>query len=104
MESFSGDKLHGIRFLSANPLLVRTLAQDGNRIGTTLSTLVDALAALLPNPAPADVLHLRMALLSINAAVEAAGPDTFTDDDILAAAHRNATILIDALLARSATR
>ncbi|GAA2642963.1 hypothetical protein [Paractinoplanes durhamensis] len=47
---------------------------------------------------PADVLQLRMALLSINAAVDASAHGDFTDEQILAAAHRHATVLVGALL------
>ncbi|MEW2131465.1 TetR/AcrR family transcriptional regulator [Streptomyces sp. NPDC005435] len=101
VESFSADKLHGIRFLTANPLLVRTLAgQGGNRIGSALATLVDALAELLPRRTPADVLQLRMALLSINAAVDASARGDFSDEDILRTARHMAATAMDELLAR----
>jgi AcrR family transcriptional regulator len=102
VDSFSADKLHGIRFLSANPLLTRNFdAQSGERIGSALTALADTLAGLLPHPAPAGTLQLRMALLSINAAVEAAANGDFTDEEILAAAHTSAETLTDALLTRS---
>jgi len=101
VDSSSAQKLRGIRFLAANPLLVRTLdARTGERIGSALGTLADALAALLPGHTPGDALQLRMALLGINAAVAAAARGDFTDDEILAAARRSATVLIDAVLAR----
>lgn len=38
-----------------------------------------------------------MALLSINAAVEAATRGAFADDEILAAARQSATVMMDAL-------
>ncbi|MEU4242535.1 helix-turn-helix domain-containing protein [Actinoplanes sp. NPDC026619] len=98
VESFSVEKLHGIRFMSANPLLVRAPDSGGERIGSALAALVDTLAELLPRRTPADVLQLRMALLSINAAVDASAHGDYTDDEILAAAHRHATVLVDALL------
>ncbi|MGV9425919.1 TetR/AcrR family transcriptional regulator [Streptomyces sp. NPDC003656] len=99
--SFSADKLHGIRFLTANPLLVRTLAeQTGNRIGFALAALVDALTELLPRRTPADVLQLRMALLSINAAVDASAHGDFSDEDILRTARHMAATVMDELLAR----
>ncbi|WP_371400632.1 hypothetical protein OHA10_21870 [Kribbella sp. NBC_00662] len=44
------------------------------------------------------MLQLRMAMLSINAAVDAATLTPFTDEEILAAANTNATALVDALL------
>src|SRR3569833_1390396 len=97
--SFSADKLRGIRFLAANPLLVNALEeQTGGRIGSALTTLVDALAALLPRRTPRDVLQLRTALLSINVAVDAAASADLDDDDILAAARNIAAPLMDALL------
>jgi AcrR family transcriptional regulator len=99
VDSFSADKLHGIRFLSANPLLLRTFAApEGEQIGSALTTLADTLAARLPDAGPADALQLRMALLSINAAIEAAAGGDFTDEQILAAARRHAEIVIGAIL------
>jgi AcrR family transcriptional regulator len=98
VQSFSVDKLRGIRFLHANPILVRTLSRGGDRIGAALTTIADTLAALLPDATPADALQLRMSLLSINAAVDASSHAAFTDEDIVAAAHRTAAILIDALV------
>jgi AcrR family transcriptional regulator len=99
VDSSSADKLRGIRFLSANPLLVRTLAGGpGDRIGSALGALVDAVAELLPRRTPADVLQLRMALLSINAAVDAAARGDFADEDVIAAARSHAAVVLDALL------
>lgn len=99
VQSFSADKLRGIRFLSANPLIARTFeGRTNDRIGLALNKLVDALAGLLPDRSPARVLQLRMALLSINAAVGAATATTYTDEDILAAAQANAIAVTDALL------
>jgi hypothetical protein len=43
-------------------------------------------------------LQLRMALLSINAAVEASHRSAFTDDEIITAARASAAAAIDALL------
>lgn len=105
IDSFSSEKLSGIRFLSANPLLVRTIAaRSGERIGTALGAVVDALIPSLPDRSPVPVLHLRMALLSINAALEAANDETaFTDDQILAAARRAADALMDTALAPGTT-
>ncbi|GAA1107778.1 TetR family transcriptional regulator [Kribbella jejuensis] len=100
VQSFSAEKLRGIRFLSANPLVARTFeGRTDDRIGSTLNQLIDALAGLLPDRSPAKVLQLRMALLSINAAVDAATSTPFTDEDILAAANAGAIAQIDALLA-----
>jgi len=102
VESFSKEKLKGIRFISANPLLMDAIEQHPDeRIGSTLVAIVDALASLLPERSPVTVLRLRMALLSINSAVEAAHRESFTDDEIVAAARANAAAAIDALLAHA---
>jgi AcrR family transcriptional regulator len=99
VQSFSAEKLRGIRFMSANPLIARTFeGHTDNRIGSTLNQLVDLLAGLLPDQSPAKVLQLRMALLSINAAVDAATATTFTDEEILAAANANASAVVESLL------
>jgi AcrR family transcriptional regulator len=99
VESFSADKLRGIRFLSANPLLMDALEQHSEeRIGSALITIVDALAELLPDRNPVTVLQLRMALLSINSAVEASHRTSFTDEEIVAAARANAVAVIDSLV------
>ena len=100
VDSFSGDKLRGIRFMSANPLLARSTAgSTGERIGSTLIAIVDALAPLLPDHSPAAELQLRMALLSINAAVDAASGADFTDEEIIAAARQHAATILAAQLA-----
>jgi AcrR family transcriptional regulator len=100
VDSFTGDKLRGIRFMSANPLLGRSdVVPAGDRIGTTLIAIVDALAPLLPHrTAPAE-LQLRMALLSINAAIDAASGTAFTDEQVIAAARQHAAAVVAALLA-----
>jgi AcrR family transcriptional regulator len=100
VDSFSSEKLHGIRFVAANPLLIRTIAANcDDRIGSALAALVDALAQLLPHHTAIDILQLRMALLSINAAIDAAADGPFTDDEILASARRHATAVMDSMLA-----
>lgn len=93
--SFSVDKLRGIRFLAANPLIARA-ANDaaGNRIGTQLSLLADELAALLTSPSSEKEVLLRMSVLSINAAVQAAVGTDIDDEDIVSAAHTAAATLI----------
>jgi AcrR family transcriptional regulator len=100
VDSFTAEKLQGIRFLSANPLLFAGLARDGDepRVGTGLSQLADDLGRLLPDPNPESVVVLRMALLSINAAVSAAANTDATDAAIIAAARRTARVLTEALL------
>jgi AcrR family transcriptional regulator len=102
VDSFSADKLRGIRFLAANPLITGMIgAGDDDRIGSALTDAVEALAGLLPCQTAVDVLQLRMALLSINAAVEAAAQDGFSDEDVLATAHHAAATLMNDLMSRS---
>jgi AcrR family transcriptional regulator len=95
VESFSTDKLHGIRFMAANPLIARAMSRaEGERIGANLTALADELAALLPSPAPADRLLVRMSILSINAAIAAAADTDITDDEIVQAAATAARALV----------
>jgi AcrR family transcriptional regulator len=97
VDSFTADKLRGIRFLGANPLVARTFDADGDRIGDGLNQLVDRLVPLLPSPSGADVVLLRMALLSINAAVQAAAQSGVADEDVVVAARRAADALLQQL-------
>jgi AcrR family transcriptional regulator len=98
VDSFSEDKLQGIRFLRANPFIARTLSEtDGDRIVDPLNRLGDVLVTLLPDPAPEKVVLLRMAVLSINAAVEAGARAGVPDSAIIAAAHASAEALLHAL-------
>ncbi len=98
VDSFSYDKLRGIRFLAANPLLASTISeQSDDRIGSALAAIVEPLSSCLPDASAVSVLQLRMALLSINAAVEAAARGAFTDAEILAAARQSATVIMDSL-------
>ncbi len=95
VDSFSVDKLRGIRFLGANPLLARRIGTaDDDRIGANLTRFVDILTGLLPHPDASNVLLLRMAILSINAAVEAAADTHTPDQDILTAARAAARALV----------
>ena len=95
VDSFSADKLRGIRFLRTNPLIARVLdAADTERVTGPLNRFADSLAALLPNPTHERVLMLRMSILSINAAVEAAAGTETPDDAITAAAHHAASALL----------
>ena len=92
--TFTTEKLQGIRFLAANPLVLRSLPGGAACIGDELRAIADELAALLPDPAPENVLLLRMGLLSINAAVQAAARTDLDDVAIVAAAARSATALV----------
>ena len=97
VDTFSTDKLAGIRFLAANPLVLRPDDAEADAIGTGLNRLADRLVALLPAPSGADVVLLRMALLSINAAVEAAAGSGVADEEVVLAAHRAAEALLTLL-------
>lgn len=87
VESYSADKLEGIRFLRANPLVARGLeGGDGDRIGDPLTRIAELLTTAVPNATPRDAVLLRMALLSINAAVEAAEGLDVPDEIVIQAA------------------
>jgi len=96
VDSCTAEKLQGIRFMTANPLVARTLTgrPGGDRIVAGLTHFADELAALLPDPSPQNVMLLRMAVLSINAAVSAAPPTGIGDDDVIAAARRAARAVL----------
>lgn len=100
VDSFTADKLQGIRFLSANPLLLAGLARHGEepRVSTGLSQLAENLNRLLPDPSPEAVVMLRMALLSINAAVSATANTDVPDAAIITAARRAARLTTTALI------
>jgi len=100
VDSFTAEKLQGIRFLAANPRLLAGLTGDGEtpRVASGLSRLADELSALLPDRTPEELVLLRMALLSINAAVQAAATTSADDAAIVGAARRAARILTDDLV------
>jgi AcrR family transcriptional regulator len=94
VDSFSAEKLAGIRFLRANPLIARVLDAEGDaRIGDPLARFADRIAALVP-ASPERVLLVRMAVLGINAAVEAAVGTDVDDADVVAAARAAARALV----------
>ena len=103
VESFATEKLQGIRFMAANPLIAHTLTavRDNDRIGTNLNTVADEITRLLPNPTPESAVLLRMAVLSINAAVQAAARTDVPDQAIVAAAQRAATALLAEVIRKS---
>ncbi|WP_291057008.1 helix-turn-helix domain-containing protein [Herbiconiux sp.] len=100
VDSFTAEKLQGIRFLAANPLLFAGLGRDNGepRVSTGLSQLADDLSRHLPDRSPEAVVMLRMALLSINAAVSAAANTHAPDAAIIAAARRTARLTTAALI------
>lgn len=99
VDSFTAEKLQGIRFLSANPLLAAGLTRGAEpRVGAGLSELAEVLSELLPERTAEKVVMLRMALLSINAAVQATAATDLPDDAVIAAARRVArTVTADLL-------
>lgn len=95
VDTFTGEKLAAIRFMTANPLAVRGLADSsGAGIEVPLNDIVGELAQLLPRDGEQEVVLLRMAILSINAAVQAAGHAGVADAEIVAAARRAARALV----------
>lgn len=104
IDSFTEEKLQGIRFLAANPLLLAGMTRTGGvpRVGAALSQLADELSALLPDRTAEATVVLRMALLSINAAVQAAAGTNADDAAIVAAARDAARAITESLVSRTA--
>lgn len=93
--AFTADTLRAIRFMSANPLVVRSLADpSGTRIGQSLTAVADELVALLPDAGPEERLLVRMAILSVQSAVQAAADQGAPDDVVLDTATRAARAVI----------
>jgi AcrR family transcriptional regulator len=96
VDSFATEKLQGIRFMASNPLLAGTQAavSGGGRIGSGLVAVAGELTKLLPNPSSENAVLLRMALLSINAAVQASSHSQYPDEAVVAAAKRAARAVL----------
>lgn len=96
VDTYSTDKLQGIRFMAANPHLTggNFGGPKAQRIATGLSRFADELTGLLPNPSPENAVLLRMALLSINAAVQAGAQSDYPDEAVVSAAKRAALALL----------
>lgn len=95
VDSFAQEKLRGIRFLRSNPLIARRFeTSEGGGIRDSLHRLSSLLAKCLPEVTATNMVLLRMAILSINAAVEAAAGMDIPDDAIVAAARTAARVLI----------
>ncbi|MFB2598255.1 TetR/AcrR family transcriptional regulator [Herbiconiux sp. P17] len=93
VESFSVDKLRGIRFANANPAIMRAISADaGGRIRDGLSAVVEVVVGAERDPA--RLLLVRMAFLSINAAVAASVGAELRDEDVVAAARSAALALL----------
>lgn len=99
IDSFSLDKLRGIRFMNANPLLVRSVAERiGADVGSELSAVLHVLLA--DGARPEEVLLLRMAFMSISTAVAAAmDVPAITDEQMISAARAAARALTEPGLA-----
>lgn len=96
IDSFTVEKLRGIRFMNANPLLLRSIvSQTGIDVGEDLAAV---LSLVLPAGAGAErTLLMRMAFLSLNTAVAAAEDlPGVTDEQTVAAARACALALINA--------
>ena len=91
VDSASVEKLRGIRFMNANPALMRAM-NDHAGIGNSLEQLVTLVAGDEPNPE--RLLLIRMAFLTINSAVMASDGTQLRDDDIVAAAREAAVALL----------
>ncbi|OCT12858.1 hypothetical protein A8709_21235 [Paenibacillus pectinilyticus] len=95
VESTSVDKLRGIRFMIANPATMRNMKSDSREITSGLEGLAQFVAG---EHADANrQLLVRMAFLSINAAVMAASGTQRTDEEIVAAAREMSIALIRVL-------
>lgn len=95
LDSFSMEKLRGIRFMNANPLLVRAIAAD---VGVDVGTELEALLPLIvpADSGPEQIVLTRMAFMSIGTAIAAAADvPAVTDEQAIAAARSAALALID---------
>ncbi|WP_239616382.1 TetR/AcrR family transcriptional regulator [Cohnella mopanensis] len=92
VDSTSIDKLRGIRFMVANPATMRNMWEDSREIANGLEALATFVAG--DKADGKRLLLVRMAFMSINSAVMAAGGMQRTDDEIVAAAREMAIALI----------
>jgi AcrR family transcriptional regulator len=107
VDSFSVDKLRGIRFVTANPAVMRSTSvsasgDPGGRIRDGLAAVVELVAGPDVARDPARLLLVRMAFLSINAAVAASAGAGLRDEDVVAAAREAALALLERLRATDA--
>lgn len=94
IDTYSVEKLRGIRFVNANPTVTRAIATDSSAV---IRDPLEALVALVGDAARGvDRVLIRMAFLSINAAAGAAAVGT-PDDEIVAAARRTSVAILAAL-------
>jgi len=97
VDSASADKLRGIRFMLANPALLRRVGKEARGITDGLKTVAELAAGKHADGKRA--LLVRMAFLSINSAVMAAAGTQLSDDDIVAAAKEMARAILGRLRA-----
>ena len=95
VDSTSVEKLRGIRFMMANPTVMRNMSGVSREITEGLETLAAYVAG--EHADGRRLLLVRMAFLSINSAVMAASGTRCTDDEIVAAAREHALALIGRL-------
>ncbi|WP_391209986.1 TetR/AcrR family transcriptional regulator [Psychrobacillus sp. L4] len=96
VDSTTVDKLRGIRFVNANPAVMRNMSTNsGGDIGESLRTVAELVAGKGANPT--RQLLVRMAFLSINSAVMAAGGTQCTDEEIVEASREMALAFLNRL-------
>lgn len=96
VDSTSVDKLRGIRFVNANPNLMRSVVSNpGGQIRDSLGAVAELVAG--KDADPTRKLLVRMAFLSINSALLAASGTERTDEEIVAAAREMALALLNRL-------
>jgi AcrR family transcriptional regulator len=100
VDAASVNKLRGIRFVTANPAVMRNIS-GSNHDGVIIDSL-SAVAELVAgkNKDCTRQLLVKMAFLSINSAVMAASGTQRTDEEIVAAAREMALALLERLRER----
>jgi AcrR family transcriptional regulator len=95
VDSTSVEKLRGIRFMMANPTVMRNMRDASREITAGLEMLATYVAGERADGR--RLLLVRMALLSINSAVMAANGAECADEEIVSAAREHALALIGLL-------
>jgi AcrR family transcriptional regulator len=95
VDSTSVEKLRGIRFMMANPTVLRNMSSASREIAEGLEALAAYVAG--EHASGRRLLLVRMAFLSINSAVVAASGTKCTDDQIVEVAREHAIALISLL-------
>lgn len=92
VDAFTTDKLLGIRFMNANPLIMRSLSTSaGAHVGDELRDVVDLLVG--DHATPERRLLLGMAFSSIRTAVAISDPALHSDAEVIASARAAAIAL-----------